>query len=62
MNVDFIQMRAQKRRTLYNIRRLSTESSAVQKFQPLATEYKWYWQDQHERWILYGGEVLYINY
>ena len=55
-------MRAKKRGTLHNVRRLSTESSAVQKFQPLATEYKWYWQDQHERWILYGGEVLYIYY
>ena len=55
-------MRAKKRGTLHNVRRLSTESSAVQKFQPLATEYKWYWQDQREQWILYGGEVLYIYY
>lgn len=56
MNIDFIQMTGKKKGTIINIRRLSTESSAVQKFQPLATEYKWYWEDQRERWILYGGQ------
>ncbi|VDI14794.1 poly [ADP-ribose] polymerase 7/11/12/13 [Mytilus galloprovincialis] len=57
MNIDFIQMTGKKKGTIINVRRLSTESSAVQKFQPLATEYKWYWEDQRERWIVYGGQV-----
>ncbi|CAG2255619.1 PARP7S [Mytilus edulis] len=56
MNIDYIQMTGNKKGTIINIRRLSTESSAVQKFQPLATEYKWYWEDQRERWIVYGGQ------
>ena len=58
MNIDFIQMTGKKKGTIINVRRLSTESSAVQKFQPLATEYKWYWEDQRERWIVYGGQVF----
>ena len=38
-------------------RRLSTPSSEKEKFQPLATTWKWYWQDQTGGWCEYGHEV-----
>ncbi|KAK3105260.1 hypothetical protein FSP39_021031 [Pinctada imbricata] len=37
-----------------DVRRLSTASSEREKFQPLATTWTWYWQDQTGQWVEYG--------
>ncbi|XP_061196239.1 protein mono-ADP-ribosyltransferase PARP12-like [Saccostrea echinata] len=36
------------------LRRLSTPSSEVEKFQPLATVWKWFWQSEDGNWQEYG--------
>lgn len=58
MIIDFRQMTGRKKGVLCKIRRIATESTAVQRFQPLATDYRWFWQDQRDKWILYGEKVL----
>ena len=61
LQVNFEKMIGEiKQSSILEIRRLSTESSAVQKFQPLATQWKWYWRDQRNKWITYG-ETVNIN-
>ena len=61
LQVNFEKMIGEmKKSAILEIRRLSTESSAVQKFQPLATQWKWYWRDQRNKWIIYG-ETVNIN-
>lgn len=58
LQVDFGKMIGEmKGSPTLDVRRLTTESSAVQKFQPLATQWKWYWKDQTNKWIIYGGQV-----
>lgn len=37
-----------------SLRRLSTPSSEVEKFQPLATVWKWYWNCEDGNWQEYG--------
>lgn len=37
-----------------SLRRLSTPSSEVEKFQPLATVWKWYWNCEDSKWQEYG--------
>ncbi|CAC5389226.1 PARP7S [Mytilus coruscus] len=32
------------------------EFSKQHKFQPLATQWRWYWKDQTNKWIIYGGQ------
>ncbi|CAG2245937.1 PARP7S [Mytilus edulis] len=57
LQVDFGKMIGEmKGSPTLDVRRLTTESSAVQKFQPLATQWKWYWKDQTNKWIIYGGQ------
>ena len=36
------------------LRRLSTPSSEVEKFQPLATVWKWFWNSEGATWQEYG--------
>ena len=36
------------------LRRLSTPSSEVEKFQPLATVWKWFWNSEGQTWKEYG--------
>ena len=51
-DIDFKTMRAKKGK--YEVRRLSTKSSAEDERHPLATKWNWYWQDQMKQWKLYG--------
>ncbi|KAJ8319960.1 hypothetical protein KUTeg_001547 [Tegillarca granosa] len=42
----------------FKTRRLSTASSCIEKYQPLATDWKWYWLDEQNKWCQYGEQDL----